>query len=338
MNRKALSFFVVGLLVGAFATTACFAWIVRHRNQGDQAAATILKLAHSLDQNHPVHLAMVHMAERLEEKSQGSVKLEIFPNGQLGNETECIEQLQRGALAMTKTSSAPIESFVPDMAVFGVPYAFRDGEHFWKVAESEIGRQLLAQGKSVGLHGLCYYDAGARSFYTINKPVMTPTDLEGLKIRVQKSKTAMDMVEALGGSPTPIPWGELYTALQQKMVDGAENNTPSFYTNRHFEVCKHLTMDEHTRVPDLLLMSQKVWDALPPHVQSYVQEAANESSVYQRELWKRKSDEALAAIKEEGVEVHYPDKSLFVDLVSEMHKSYDGTSVGDLIRRIRETE
>ena len=239
---------------------------------------------------------------------------------------------------MTKTSSAPIESFVPDMAIFGVPYAFRDDEHFWKVAESDIGRQLLVQGESVGLHGLCYYDAVARSFYTINKPVMTPSDLQGLKIRVQKSKTAMDMVEALGGSPTPIPWGELYTALQQKMVDGAENNTPSFYSNRHFEVCKHLTMDEHARVPDLLLMSQKVWASLSPHVQQAVQEAANESSIYQRELWKTKSEEALDAVRKEGVEIHYPDKSLFADQVSEMHESYNGTSVGELLRRVQEME
>lgn len=337
MYGKAFSFFVVGLLVGALATTAGFAWLVRGQGH-EQETATVLKLAHSLDQSHPVHLAMVYMGERLAEKSGGTVQLEIFPNGQLGSETDCIEQLQRGALAMTKTSSAPIESFVPEMAVFGIPYAFRDGDHFWKVAESEIGKQLLIQGEAVGLHGLCYYDAGARSFYTINKPVLAPTDLQGLKIRVQKSKTAMDMVEALGGSPTPIPWGELYTALQQKMVDGAENNTPSFYTNRHFEVCKHLTMDEHTRVPDLLLMSQKIWSALPAHVQQYVQEAADESSVYQRKLWQEKSEEALQAVQDQGVKVHFPDKSKFANLVSAMHESYNGTSVGDLLRRIQETE
>lgn len=337
VNGKSASFFVSGLLVGVLIATAGFAWIVRSQNQsGDHK--TILKLAHSLDQNHPVHVAMEFMAKRLDEMSQGSVKLEIFPNGQLGSETECIEQIQRGALAMTKTSSAPIESFVPDMAIFGVPYAFRDDEHFWKVVQSDIGQQLLRQGESVGLRGLCYYDAGARSFYTLDKPVMSPADLQGLKIRVQKSKTAMDMVEALGGSPTPIPWGELYTALQQKMVDGAENNTPSFYSNRHFEVCKHLTMDEHARVPDILLMSQKIWDTLGPRVQSMIQEAALESATYQRELWQKKSLEALKAVQQEGVTVHYPDKSVFADQVSTMHESYEGTSVGELIRRIKEME
>ena len=148
----------------------------------------------------------------------------------------------------------------------------------------------------------------------------------------------MDMVEALGGSPTPIPWGELYTALQQKMVDGAENNTPSFYSNRHFEVCKHLSLDEHARVPDILLMSQKIWESLPPHVQQAVQEAANESAIFQRELWQEKSQEVLQAVEREEVQVHYPDQSVFANQVSAMHASYDGTSVGELIRRIKEME
>jgi tripartite ATP-independent transporter DctP family solute receptor len=158
---------------------------------------------------------------------------------------------------MTKTSAAPMEGFVPEMAIFGIPYVFRDNDHCWRVLESEIGRQLLAAGQSVGLHGLCYYDAGSRSFYTIDRPILVPDDLRGLKIRVQQSKTAMDMVEALGGSPTPIPWGELYTALQQRMVDGAENNPPSFHSNRHFEVCKHLSLDEHTIVPDILVSARR---------------------------------------------------------------------------------
>lgn len=333
---KSTSFFVAGLLVGVLFASAGFAWVARSQTQG--GAGKVLKLGHCLDQNHPVHLAMVYMADRLKEKSNGTVTLEIFPNEQLGNETQCIEQLQRGALAMTKTSAAPMESFIPDMAVFGIPYAFRDYDHFWKVADGELGQQLLTQGASVGLYGLCYYEAGARSFYTINKPVLKPADLNGMKIRVQKSKTAMDMVETLGGSPTPIPSGELYTALQQNMVDGAENNAPTFYSNRHFEVCKHLSLDEHTRVPDVLLMSQKVWESLSPQVQQMVQEAANESSVYQREIWQQKTEEALEAVQKEGVTVHRPDKTPFADQVSSMHERFDGTKIGDLIKHIQSME
>ena len=341
LNKSGLSHFASGLVIGLLIATCGFAFLVRQQNlRQDQVSGgrgqTVLKLGHNIDQKHPVHLSMLHMAQVLEEKSGGTVILKIFPNGQLGSETECIEQVQHGALAMTKTSTAPMESFIPSLAAFGVPYAFRDEEHYWRVLEGDIGKQLLLAGESVGLHGLCYYEAGSRNFYTIDKPVLTPEDLQGLKIRVQKSKTAMDMVEALGGSPTPIPWGELYTALQQRMVDGAENNLPSFYFNRHFEVCKHFSMNEHTRVPDMLICSAKVWKKLSPQVQQWLQEAADESSRFERKLWEEKTVETLEAIQKEGVTVHYPDINLFMEKVTSMRETYRGTSVGDLLDQIQE--
>jgi TRAP-type C4-dicarboxylate transport system substrate-binding protein len=159
----------------------------------------------------------------------------------------------------------------------------------------------------------------------------------GLKIRVMKSKTMMDMVDALGGSPTPIPWGELYTALQQKMVDGAENNPPSFYTNRHFEVAKHFTLDEHSRVPDILLISKPIWDGLSPQQQRWVEEAAVESSRFQRKLWEEKTREALEEVQKEGVTIYRPSKEPFSSRVEAMHRSYAGSSVGELLQRIKET-
>ncbi|WP_425399399.1 TRAP transporter substrate-binding protein [Aeoliella sp.] len=294
-----------------------------------------LKLGHSLDQTHPVHLAMEFMKERLAEKSSGTMILEIRPNGQLGAETECVSLVQRGVLGMTKVSAAPLENFVPDMAVFGIPYLFEDEEHFWRVLHSQLGRELLEAGAEKGLRGLCYYDAGARSFYTISQPVMKPEDLQGLSIRVQESPTSIAMIEALGGSPTPVDFGELYTALQQAVVDGAENNPPSFYTNRHFEVCKHLSLDEHTRTPDVLIISERWWQRLTPQQQQWLTEAAEESAEYERELWKEKTQEALAGAKERGVTIHQPDLEPFRQSTSEMVKSYAGTSTGDLIEKIQ---
>lgn len=187
-----------------------------------------LKLAHGLDTGHSVHKSMVFMNERLKELSNGTMDIEIYPSGQLGSERDTMELLQIGSLAMTKVSASPMESFVPKMKVFSIPYVFRDEEHLWKVLNGEIGHQLLVAGEAVRLRGLAYYDSGSRSFYTRDKPIRTPKDLEGLKIRVQKSQTSVRMVEALGGSATPISFGELYTALQQGVVDGAENNPPSF--------------------------------------------------------------------------------------------------------------
>jgi tripartite ATP-independent transporter DctP family solute receptor len=340
MASKTTSYLIVGFLLGVLSATAGFAWFVRSGNATAASGemATVLKLAHGLDQSHPVHKAMLFMADRVREHSAGTVELQVFANGQLGSETECLEQLQRGALAMTKTSTAPIEGFVPELAIFGVPYVFRDDDHFWKFIESPAGQQLLVAGIGVGLRGLCYYDAGARNFYTTRYPILKPADLKGLKIRVQQSKTAMDMVEALGGSPTPIAFGELYTALQQSMVDGAENNPPSFYTNRHFEVCKHLSMDEHARVPDMLLMSEKVWVKLPAQIQRWIEQAAQESAAYQRQLWQEESAAVLRAVEQEGVTIHYPDKAPFAAAVEPMRRSYEGTPIGELLKTISEIQ
>jgi len=303
-----------------------------------QSRVTVLKLAHALDISHPVHKGMVVMAEKLQEKSRGKMKVDIYPSGQLGNERELIEMLQIGSLAMTKVSTAPLESFVPEMKIFGVPYLFRDEAHRWKVLNGEIGNRLLLSGQNYLVRGLCYYDAGSRSFYTKNHPVETPDDLGGLKIRVMKSITSMEMVKCLGGSATPIPWGELYTALQQGVVDGAENNPPSFHLSRHYEVCKYYSLDEHTSVPDILLMSRAVWDRLTPEEQTWLQEAVDESVLAQRQYWKEAVQEALKVVQEAGVQIIHPDKTPFREKVIPMYESFKGTPIYDLIQEIKAIE
>lgn len=303
---------------------------------GEIQKVKILKLAHVLDTTHPVHRGMAFMAEKVIEKSAGKMRVDIYPGGQLGQERDLIELLQIGSLAMTKVSTAPLEAFVPEMKIFGIPYIFRNDEHRWKVLKSELGKRLLLSGEDYFLRGMCYYDAGNRSFYTKDKPVNTPRDLEGLKIRVMKSITAVSMVKALGGSPTPIPWGELYTALQQGVVDGAENNAPSFYLSRHYEVCKFYSIDEHTGVPDILLMSTVVWNGLSAQEKIWLQESVDESVEYQIKLWKEASEHALEEVQKAGVEVIYPDKTPFVDAVKEMHESYKGTELYELMQKIAE--
>ncbi|MFC1620200.1 TRAP transporter substrate-binding protein [Candidatus Neomarinimicrobiota bacterium] len=303
-----------------------------------ERSVKVLKLAHVLDTTHPVHKGMVFMAEQVAEKSGGRMRVDIYPGGQLGAERDLIELLQIGSLAMTKVSTAPLEAFVPEMKVFGVPYVFRDDNHRWKALSGEIGRRLLLAGEQYFLRGMCYYDAGTRSFYTKDRPIQAPVDLEGLKIRVMKSITAVKMVQALGGSATPIPWGELYTSLQQGVVDGAENNPPSFYLSRHYEVCKYYSLDEHTAVPDILLMSTVVWNDLSSQEQTWLQEAVDESVEYQKRIWQEASNEALREVQEGGVEILYPDKAPFREAVREMHASYKGTPIYDLIQEIERIE
>ncbi len=299
-----------------------------------QSGTRVLKLAHGLDVAHPVHLAMVHMADRLTEISEGRMRVDIYPSGQLGEERELIEMLQIGSLAMTKVSASPLESFVPEMKIFSIPYVFRDHEHLWRVLDGEIGRRLLLAGQRYYLRGLCYYDAGPRSFYTRGRAVRTPDDLRGLKIRVQKSITSTRMVQTLGGAATPIDWGELYSALQQGVVDGAENNPPSFYLSRHYEVSRYYTLDEHTWVPDILLISTRVWEGLSRQERDWLAAAVASSVAEQRRLWRQASQHALEQVRAAGVEIIEPDRAAFRNAVQPMHESYRGTPVHDLLRAI----
>ncbi|SMP46254.1 tripartite ATP-independent transporter solute receptor, DctP family [Neorhodopirellula lusitana] len=326
-------------MIGCLIATAAFALFIRSQKTSVQGGGQlVLKLGHGLDTGHPVHQAMERMKERLEELSGGTVSIDIYPSAVLGSETQCIEQLQNGSLAMTKTSAAAMENFIPSMSVFSYPYVFRNDEHYWSVIDGEIGNRLLQGGKDKFLRGLCYYDAGSRHFYTKNAPIRTPDDLKGLKVRVMNSPTAIEMVKAMGGAPTPIAWGELYSALAQGTVDGAENNLPSFSTNKHYEVCKHFTLDGHTRIPDMLLVSTKVWDRLDPQTQQWVQQAATESSTYQRELWQTMTAEAAQQAQDEGVTIYEVDTEAFAKKVAPMHQAVENESVNKLLLQIAEVK
>jgi tripartite ATP-independent transporter DctP family solute receptor len=335
--KKEMSFLICGMLIGSLLATCGFAWFLRSTKTASSGSSgqLVLKLGHSLDTSHPVHQGMEFMKQRLEELSGGKVTIDIYPSSVLGSEVQCIEQLQNGSLAMTKTSAASIENFVPPMAVFGLPYLFRDADHYWAVLKSDVGKELLQKGNSKSLLGLCYYDSGSRNFYTKDRPIRTPDDLNGLKIRVMNSRTAMDMVSVLGASPTPIAWGELYTALAQGTVDGAENNPPSFTTNKHYEVCKHFSKDAHTRIPDMLLISTKIWNKLDLQVKEWVQQAADESSDHQRELWRKKTIESLEQAKAEGVTVYDVDQKLFAEKVQPMYEAIEDEAIKTLVSRIR---
>ncbi|GAA4294118.1 TRAP transporter substrate-binding protein [Aestuariibaculum suncheonense] len=270
---------------------------------------------------------MVEMGKDLEKRSGGKMKLEIYPSQQLGTERENLELLQIGSLDMTKVSVGVMENFAPKMKVFGIPFLFRDREHAFHVLDSDIGKEILDDGEKYWLKGLAYYDAGSRSFYTKDRPVNTPEDLKGLKLRVMESVTAIEMVKALGGSPTPISWGELYTSLQQGVVDGAENNPPSFYLSRHYEVCKYYTLDEHTVLPDVLVIGTSTWNKLSKQEQEWLQASVDKSVAYQRKLWADAEEEALNEVQKAGVEVIRPDKTLFQEKVKTVYDGYKSDAV-----------
>ena len=320
-------FIILFLLVTSFAFMGC----------GQHKKIKSLKLAHSLSQEHPVHKAMVYFAERVKEKSKGKLKIEIYPSSQLGSERQALELLQIGSLAMTKVSSAVMENFSPKLKVFGYPYLFRDRTHRYKVYDSELGKKLLQDGEKYWLHGLTYFDAGSRSFYTKDTPIETPEDLRGLKIRVMPSPTAIKLVKSFGGSPTPVSWGELYTALQQGVVDGAENNLPSFYSSKHYEICKNFSLDQHTSIPDILVISSPIYKKLSTDEKKWINESAAEAAHYERKLWEKAEKDALEAIQQEGVKITYPDKALFKEKSGPIYESLkkQDTSLYHLIQKIK---
>jgi tripartite ATP-independent transporter DctP family solute receptor len=300
----------------------------------------VIKLGHGLGVTHPVHEAMEYMAQLVEEKSKGKMEIRIYPNQQLGTERELVELLQIGSLGMTKVSSATLESFAPKIQVLSMPYLFRDDEHRDKVLKGEIGKQLLLEGEKYWLRGLCYYDAGKRSFYTKTKPVESPDDLKGLKIRTLESNMAINMIKSFGSSPTPVSYGELYTALQQGIVDGAENNPPSLYTSRHYEVCKFYSVNEHTAVPDVVIISTKVWNLLNEQEKQWIQESADESAEFQYKLWAESVEESFKELKKAGVTVTYPDQSGFREAVESLYENFriSQPEMFEMVEKIRRVE
>jgi tripartite ATP-independent transporter DctP family solute receptor len=294
-------------------------------------------LAHTLPQTHPVHKGILEFKKALEQKSSGKIKIKIFPDGQLGSERETLELLQIGSVAVTKVSAATLSNFVPEYKILGIPYLFRDKTHMFSVLEGEVGKSILEKGEKFWLRGLCYYDAGSRSFYTSKKAIRTPEDLKGLKIRVMNNQMAINMVNALGGSATPMAYGELYTAIQQGVVDGAENNPPSFVSSNHFEVSKYYTLDQHSAVPDVLLISTKFWDKLTQEEKAWVQEASNESSQAQKKFWNESVEESMKVARNAGVEIINPEKSVFQDKAKSVLEEFkkDNPEMAPLINQIK---
>jgi tripartite ATP-independent transporter DctP family solute receptor len=295
-----------------------------------------LKLGHALDINHPVHKAMVFWADTLKKVSDGRIMIKIYPAGQLGGEKELIEQLQMGTLDLTKVSSAGLEAFVPEMMVLGMPYLFSSNEHKWKVLNSDVGKELLNAGSERGLVGIGFYEAGERSFYTKAGPIRTPADLKNLKIRVIKSPMAIELLKTFGASPTPISWGELYTALQQGTVDGAENNPPSYVSARHYEVCKYYSLDKHTSPMDVVLASKSTWDKLTEEDKDLIKKTFDISVGYQKKLWDQVVEEDFAFLDSVGVEVTVPDQKPFVTAVAPMYEQYSKDEIiGPLLTKIQ---
>ncbi len=295
-------------------------------------------LPHVLNVDHPVHKALEKFAEEVETRSGGSMVIRIQPGGTLGNEQELCDNVSNDADSFTKISSTILETKAELAKIYSLPYLFRDIEHMWKVLDGEIGKELLDMAIDQNLKGICYFDAGVRSFYT-KTPVKSPDDLRGMKIRVQKSVMMQTLVETLGASPQQIAFSELYTALDTGVVQGAENNIPSYYTTRHYMIAPYYVFDEHVYLPDILLMSAKRWNALTPDEQQIIMDSAAVAKEFQKELWKKENEEQIAKMKEEGVTFTRLDsKEAFMQATKPIYDPFEGTGIMEYVERIRAVE
>jgi len=258
----------------------------------DAAGKTFnLKLGHNMAEDHAVHIEMSAFAEAVKEKSNGSINITIFPNGTLGSETDMISQIQNGALDMAKVSASTLGNFSKLYNAYSVPYVFDDKDHYYSVMDSDITQNIFDSTEKDGFVGLTWLDSGSRSFYTVKTPIRKPADLKGLKIRTMDSQMAIDMMSSLGGSATVMGYSDIYTGLQQGVIDGAENNVTAL--RDHGEVAKFYSFDEHTRIPDVIVLSAKVWNEMTPEQQDIIKSCAKDATEDYKTAWKNFEDEVL---------------------------------------------
>ena len=292
---------ILGLALGLAMSTTLAA----------QAQEISLRSADIHPDGYPTVEAVKFMGQLISERTNGRIKVQVMPSSVLGSEKDTIEQTRFGVIDLNRVNAAPFNNLVKETVVLGMPFLFRSTEHMHKTVDGPIGDEILAAFEPHGLIGLTYYDSGARSFYTTKKPIEKLADLKVMKIRVQQSDLWIAMMQAFGANPTPMPMGEVYSSLETGVVDGAENNWPSYESARHFEVAKNYTLTEHSLNPEILVMSKISWDKLTPEDQKIVRQAAKESTVKMRELWTAREKTSEEKVRAAGVNVIKVDKSEF---------------------------
>ncbi|MCJ7996468.1 TRAP transporter substrate-binding protein [Rhizobium cremeum] len=321
MKTAAMLSFAMGLTLGAGALFA---------------QEVTLRSADIHPDGYPTVEAVKYMGELVSQRTNGRIKIEVMNNAALGSEKDTIEQTRFGVIDMNRVNSAPFNNLVPETVVFGLPFLFRDVDHMHKVVDGPIGDEVLAAFEPHGLIGLAFYDSGARSFYTTKKPIEKLADLKGMKIRVQQSDLWIAMMEAFGANPTPMPFGEVYSSLETGVVDGAENNWPSYESSRHFEVAKNYTLTDHSLTPEILVISKMSWDKLSPDDQKVIRAAAKESVGKMRELWQAREKASEEKVKAAGVKIIKVNKEEFVTAMQPVYERFvTDPKMKDLVERVR---
>ncbi|MDI3470764.1 MAG: TRAP-type C4-dicarboxylate transport system, periplasmic component [Pseudolabrys sp.] len=302
----------------------------------------VLKASDVHPEGYPTVEAVESMGKKLEKATNGRLSVQMFPSMQLGGEKEAIEQAQVGAIAFARVSVGALGPVVDQLNVFNLPYVFRNTEHMRKVIDGQIGQDLLdaVTNSGKGLVGLCWMDAGARNFYDTKKPIKTLADLKGLKFRVMGNPMFVDMANSMGANGVPMGYDQVFSSLQTGVIDGAENNPPSFVFDNHYQVAKYYTIDEHLIVPEMLVMSKKIFDSLSKDEQADVKKFAREAQFEERKLWDAYEQKAMDKAKAAGIQIiHVSDaeKKKFQEAVKPVWDKY-GPKYAAMIKRIEATK
>jgi len=289
---------------------------------------------------YPNTVAMDKFAELLEEKSGGKLTVKMYHSGTLGSQPDAIEQLRIGGIEIGNFNLGPLGPIVPEANVVSLPFIFKDVDHMWRVLDGKAGDIINEGMTKYGITPLAWYDAGARSFYNSKKPIMKPEDVAGMKVRVMNNDLYSGMISALGGNPSPMAFAEVYQSLKTGVVDGAENNWPSYESTGHYEVAQYYSMSQHLIIPETLCINAKVWQGLSPEEQKIVKEAAVESAMLQRKLWKEREKASEEKVLAGGVKFNeIPDKSGFQAAMKPVYDKFlqDNPNLKTLVETIQNT-
>lgn len=297
---------------------------IREKRAEESAPEYVFLYAENQIADYPTTHGANRFAELVYERTDGRIKILVKPDAELGSEMQVIQQMQYGGIAFARISLSQLAEYMPEMNVLQMPYLYSGPEHMWRVLDGEIGDEFLLKTRDHDLVGLSWYDAGARNFYSTS-PITCLEDLKGMNIRVQESDMMADMVSALGANPSKIVYSEVYSAIEQGLVDGAENNWPSYEAMRHYIVARYYTIDEHTRVPELQICSKAVWDKLSESDRQIIEECARESALYERVLWEEREKSSREVAEKSGItviELSPEEKLRFRDAMQSVYTKY----------------
>lgn len=331
-------------VLGTVALLVCLAAVIscgRAANEAKETEAApeyVFTYSENQSEDYPTTQGAYRFAELVKERTGGRIEILVRAEGVMGDEQKVVEQLQYGGIDFVRASLGSVAEFVPELNVLQMPYLYTDSDHMWRVLGSDIGREFMGKMEKYGLVGLSWYDAGARNFYTSERPIEKLEDMQGMKIRVQESAMMAEMVEALGGTALPLSYDKVYSALETGEIDGAENNWPSYESMNHFEVAPYYTVDEHSRLPEVQIISQLTWQKLTPEDQQILLQCAEESAQYERQLWSLRSESSERRVREAGctiIELTPEEKARFREAVMPLYEKYCSEYM-DIVNRIME--